>query len=80
MLENYAQINDEALDTFRNGAKRSTETFAVMMIALAIVGIVFLARGEKSWPLYCVLFGFAGILFVAGAGILPTPFKYLSRS
>ena len=39
MLENYAQINDEALDTFRNGAKRSTETFAVMMIALAIVGM-----------------------------------------
>ena len=88
-LEEKPEIGDNLSYSARNkrsvdGVKTSNLVLAVgillVSMALAIVGIVFLARGEKSWPLYCVLFGFAGLLFVAGAGILPTPFKYLSRS
>ena len=80
-LEEKPEIGDNLSYSARNkrsvdGVKTSNLVLAVgillVSIALAIVGIVFLARGEKSWPLYCVLFGFAGILFVAGAGILPT--------
>ena len=80
-LEEKPEIGDNLSYSARNkrsvdGVKTSNLVLAVgillVSMALAIVGIVFLARGEKSWPLYCVLFGFAGLLFVAGAGILPT--------
>lgn len=80
-LEQKPEIGDTLSLSARNkrsvdGIKRSNLVMAwgilAVSLALAVVGILFLARGEKSWPLYCVLFGFAGLLFVAGAGILPT--------
>jgi hypothetical protein len=80
-LEEKPEIGDNLSYSARNkrsvdGIKRSNLVMAWGILAvslfLAIFGILSLAGGRKSWPIYCVLFGFAGFLFVAGAGVLPT--------
>lgn len=59
-----------------DGVKRTNLALAltIMLLAIAaiIIGIVMLAQGHSTWPVYFVLFGLAGIFFVAAAGILPT--------
>ncbi|MDD5848728.1 MAG: ATPase P [Firmicutes bacterium] len=80
-LEKKPEIGEElsacakqkrAIDGVKRGNLLMAVGILLVSIALLAAGLIFLARGEKSWPLYFVLFGFAGMLFVAGAGILPT--------
>lgn len=61
-----------SVDGVKRGNLVMAWTIFLGSVILAIAGVAALLAGQGSWPAYLVLFGFAGILFVSAAGILPT--------
>lgn len=59
-----------------DGVKKTNLALAVFILAAAVLALVFgfyeIAAGNSSWAVYLVLFGVAGLFFVAAAGILPS--------
>lgn len=80
-LEACPEIGEDLSRTARNkrsvdGVKTSNLLMAwgilLVSVLLTVIGVASLIAGKSSWPLYFVLFGFAGIFFISGAGIIPT--------